>query len=123
MAQVYAERAFFTASLTQRPFIPDLLFTGCEVAPRSQKIDSCPLQDRHQPEEENHGQGTIGDHRDAESPAVSQHPGQDQKHGQGRQDKPERSLGVIGDALGLLTLRPHPDHGEERSEWQGNQQR
>lgn len=68
--------------------------------------------DDGQPEQRD-GHDAVREQCGPKAPALAQQPRKHEKHRQGGQHKPERALGMIGDARGGLLFLMHPDHRDQ----------
>ena len=86
-----------------------------------QQLDSKRLENGYEAQEEDGRQNAVNPQGRPETPTIAEHPGEDQKHGKGRQDEPERTLGMVGNTPGVLSLHTHPDHGQQGDQGQRNE--
>ena len=98
-----------------------MIFRAEAVALFRHQIHPEPAHNDYRDPKKRNRDGAIGGQCRPETPAVPQHPGEDQKHRQGGEDEPKRALRVIGKSLRRLAVVVHPDHGQERGDRQGDE--
>lgn len=108
--------------LSDKPYL--VLFYGFfrEIFLLRHEVDpEFPQNDDGEPEKSD-GDRAVSSHRRPESPAISHHPRENEKHRQGREDEPESAFSVVGEPLRGLSGLMHPDHREDGSERESNEQ-